>query len=156
MYEFVCVCMCKCVIDSRKALFAVCRRLKIEKRNMEQLRSSQAASLLWILHKDVVAECSTSFGPIHLEAQTQLSALHHFPVLEIKTKIVKTITSLYKNNNNKSMRRVMTFYIFADFFHVRLNRRHFENPSCGQNQGQVGQLERQFGIQKRLMTFISS
>lgn len=145
----LCVCMCKCVIDARKVLFAVCRRLKIEKRNMEWLRSSQAASLFWILHKDVVAECSTSFSPTHLEAQTQLSAVHHFTVLEIKTEKCKTITSLYKNNNNKSMRRVMLFYIFADFFHVRLNRRHLENPSYSQNQWQVGQLEREFGIQNK-------
>lgn len=97
----------------------------------------------------MVVECSTSFGPIHLEAQTQLSALHHCPVLEIKTKNVKTISSLYKNNNNKSVRRVMMFYIFADFFHVRHNRRHFENPSCSQSQRQVGRLEREFGIQNK-------
>ena len=44
----LCVCVCVCVIDFSLVFFAACRRPRIEKKNTEQLRSSQAALLFWI------------------------------------------------------------------------------------------------------------
>lgn len=54
--------------------FAVYRRPRIQKKNTEQLRSSQPAPLFWILHKDVVAERSSGSS---LEAHALLSVDHH-------------------------------------------------------------------------------